>query len=134
MILPAPKRRAIPVSIKLAVCLRTLGVKESEIDWSHEPALGLRAINGADYDPPQHDPSCIEIRRKADHAHITFRDNGTGRSDITTIAKVRRLTKEQEEFQRKVLSRPCGAKRQPTGNFPAGRKMQSRNEFRRKER
>lgn len=124
----APKRREPPLSVKLAVALRALGVKEDDIEFSHEPALGLRAINadGTDYDPPQHDPNYLFIRTRAAHKHITFKDNGTGRSDITTIAKVRRLTKEQEDFQRKVLARPCGEKRQRTGNWPSGRKLQSR--------
>lgn len=45
------------------------------------------------------------------------------RKDTSIVAKVRRLTKEQEDFQRKVLARPCGEKRQPTGNFRSGRKI-----------
>lgn len=123
-----PPRRKPSLSVKLAVALRALGVAEAEIDWSHEPALGLRAINddGTDYKPPQNDPNYLFIRKRAEHDAITFKNNGTGRGDITTIAKVKRLTKEQEEFRRKVLARPCGAKRTPTGNWPPGRKIQSR--------
>lgn len=47
------------------------------------------------------------------------------RTDTGIVAKVRRLTKEQEAFQRKVLARPCGEKRQRTGNWPS-RKMRGR--------
>lgn len=134
-----PKRREPPLSVKLEVALRALGLTEAQINWSHEPALGLRAINeaGTDYEPPQHDPGYLFIRLRPDHAHITFKDNGTGRSDITTIAKVKRLTKEQEDFRRKVLSRPCGQKRERTSKIRSrgfrkqSRPMRSTHEVRR---
>lgn len=48
------------------------------------------------------------------------------RKDAGIVAKVRTLTKEQEAFQRKVLARPCGQKRERSGNWPSGRKLQSR--------
>ncbi|HLH92111.1 MAG TPA: hypothetical protein VKX28_27065 [Xanthobacteraceae bacterium] len=54
------------------------------------------------------------------------------RRDTSIVAKVRRLTPEQEEFQRKVLARPCGQHREPTGNWPRGRRLQSRGFERRK--
>ena len=80
-----PKRRPIPLHVKLDVALRALGLKESEIDWSHEPALGLRAIrdDGTDWSPAQHDPDFIFIRKSPEHDHITFKNNGTGRGDLT---------------------------------------------------
>lgn len=110
MTYPSPARRTIPLSIKLAVALRALGVKASDINWSHEPALGLRAINedGTDYDPPQHDPEYIFIRTKVQHSHITNKNNGTGRSDKGAIAHVRHLTEAQEETRRRILARNEG--------------------------
>lgn len=48
------------------------------------------------------------------------------RRDTSIVAKSRRLTREQEEFRRKVLDRPCGAKRERSGNFPRGRKIRGR--------
>lgn len=92
-----PTRRAIPLSVKLDVALRALGLHGIAIDWSHEPALELRAINdeGTDWKPPQHDPAYIFIRRKAEHAEITFKDNGTGRGDLTAIAHSKRLVQSQ---------------------------------------
>lgn len=103
-----PPRRQIPLAVKLEVALRALGLKESEIDWSHEPALQLRAYDRHDYSPAQHDPAFIFIRRKAAHAEITFKDNGTGRGDLTAIAHSKRLTKKEEEFRRRLLAKDTG--------------------------
>lgn len=99
-----PKRRAIPLSVKLDVALRALGVKASDIDWSHEPALELRAINddGTDWKPPQHDPAFLLIRKRAEHDHITFKDNGTGRGDLTAIAHARGVRDDQRLHQAKL--------------------------------
>src|SRR6185437_515105 len=120
MSLPAPPRRALPLSVKLQVALRALGLRESEIDWSHEPALQLRAINdhGTDYDPPQHDPRFIEIRSRAAHKHITFTDNGTGRGDITAIAQARKVRSANSQhiarMQAKLGMNPAPAPKRGT--------------------
>jgi hypothetical protein len=105
-----PKRRPIPLHVKLDVALRALGLKESEIDWSHEPALGLRAIrdDGSDYEPRQHDPDFIFIRKSADHDHITFKDNGTGRGDLTAIAHVRRTAAKDQHHKAVLAAKTSG--------------------------
>lgn len=103
-----PPRRAIPVSIKLAVALRALGLRETEINWSHEPALGLRAFDDRDYDPPQHDPEYIFIRTKPKHDEITFKDNGTGRSDLGAIAHVKRVARNEAEHRAEMTAKLTG--------------------------
>lgn len=55
------------------------------------------------------------------------------RKDTGIVAKVTRLTKEQEDFRRKILARPCGQKRERTGSWSQGRKIQSRG-FQQRER
>jgi hypothetical protein len=107
---PAPARKPLPLSAKLAVALRTLGVTESDIDWSHEPALGLRAINeaGTDYLPAQHDPAFIFIRTREIHDAITFKDNGTGRGDLTAIAHVKRVGKKHEGHLAAIAAKLLG--------------------------
>lgn len=109
--LRAPPRKAIPLGVKLSVALRALGLKETGIDWSHEPALQLRAINeaGTDYDPPQHDPNFLFIRKRAEHDHITFKDNGTGRGDLTAIAHVKRVVRKEREHQERRTAKQTGA-------------------------
>lgn len=136
----APRRKRIPDSVKLCVALLALGKKPSEIDWSHEPALGLRAINeaGTDYDPPQLDPRYLFIRDRAEHDHLTFEDNGTGRGDLTAIAHVKRTVRKQAEHQARVAAKVTGEEPPPrrrkqairSGGFDKGhRPMRSRNTF-----
>lgn len=52
-----------------------------------------------------------------DHWNLTPRliapHREKSRKDTGIVAKVRRLTKDQEEFQRRVLQRECGQKREP---------------------
>lgn len=91
-----PARKRIPDKVKVAVLLRMLGLAGKRIEWSHEPALGLRAINdaGTDYDPGQHDPDFIYARTVEQHAVLTNKNNGTGRSDKGGIAHVKQLVKK----------------------------------------
>ena len=120
----APRRKSIPLGVKLAVALRALGVKASEIDYSHEPALGLRAINddGTDYKPAQLDPEFIFIRARAAHDEITFKDNGTGRGDLTAIAHVRRTASKHGAHVQRIAAKGTGQKPPPK----RGRRLQSR--------
>lgn len=53
--------------------------------------------------------------------------------DTSIVAKVRRLAREHEEFRRKLLTRAPGQKRERSGRWPQGRKLQSRG-FQRRER
>jgi len=43
----------------------------------------------------------------------------TAKVDIPQAAKIKRLAPEVEEFRRKVLAKPCGHKRKPTGRWPS---------------
>jgi hypothetical protein len=141
---PAPARRPIPLGTKLAVALAALGVRESDIDWSHEPALGLRAINddGTDYVPAQHDPAFIFIRPRADHDRITFKDNGTGRGDLTAIAHVKRASRKHHQHLAAIAAKLLGGdppaparkvRKIVSRGFEKGqRPLRSRNDLRRK--
>lgn len=119
-----PARRPIPLSVKLDVALRALGLDGVTIEWSHEPALQLRAINaaGTDWKPGQHDPRYIEIRRRAEHAERTFKNNGTGRSDLGAIAHSKRLVRSQQQHGQRLAAK-LGA---PAPVEKPKRKIQSR--------
>lgn len=132
-----PIRRPIPLSVKLDVALRALGLKPGEINWSHEPALELRPINddGSDWKPGQHDPDYLFLRSKPEHDRITFKDNGTGRGDLTAIAHTKRLVKRQQEHGARIAARVYGEPAPVTrpkrkiasrGFSPGHRKLQSR--------
>jgi len=41
------------------------------------------------------------------------------RADTSSVAKMKRLTEDQVEFVRKVLSRPCGGKRERKSRIPS---------------
>ena len=89
-----PKRRAIPLSVKVEACLMMLGFDPKHVQWDHFPSLGLRPVNasGTDYDPPQHDPRYIVPMTTIAHAVKT---NGPAhdksQSDKGRIAKTKRL-------------------------------------------
>lgn len=50
----------------------------------------------------------------------------TAKIDVPAIAKGKRLTKAQEDVRRRCLEKPCGQKRELTGNWRSGRKIQNR--------
>lgn len=108
---PAPKRKPVPDRVKVQALLRMLGLAGKTIEWSHEPALALRAINddGTDYKPAQLDPRYIVARERAKHARLTNEDNGSGRSDKGAIAYVRHLGRDSLEHREKMAAKLTGA-------------------------
>ncbi|MDQ0422372.1 hypothetical protein J2045_003420 [Peteryoungia aggregata LMG 23059] len=106
------RRKAIPLSVKLEVALRKLGLTIEQIHWDHSPPLALREWDPVKQDtiPPANDPRHIELLLITDHKTKTFGRGGekritTAGSDIHAIAKVRRLTKAQEEARRRMLAK-----------------------------
>lgn len=139
-ILPAPppnwKRPRVPMKTQRDVALDQLGFESPQLD--HDPALGLRSFDTEANDtiPAANSRAHLKWMSSAAHRAKTGGRRGEQRStsygsDAHAMAKLDRLTPQQEAVRR-AITKPCGAKRQPTGNFPRGRKMQSRNEFRRK--
>lgn len=127
----SPKRKSIPLSVQVEVLKRMLGLDKVKIDWSHEPALQLRVINdaGTDYVPAQLDPDYIVARRCEEHDRITFKDNGTGRGDLTAIAHVRRSADDDRRHQTtmaaKVFGTPAPREDKPRRKWPT-RKFNSK--------
>lgn len=97
-----PKRKAIPVGVKLAAALRMLGFAETEIEWHHSPPLGQRPYDEHDYDPPQLDPDHIEIMPKDAHR------KRTAEIDVPAIAKSTRITTAHERFKATLLAKATG--------------------------
>jgi hypothetical protein len=95
-----------------------LGLTGKALDWSHEPALQLRAYDEHDYDPPQHDPRFIRPRTKEAHAVLT---NGTAvplSGDKSQIAKVRRVREGQAAFRARLLAKEAGEE-SPRSRWPS---------------
>lgn len=136
-------RKAIPLSVKLAVALRMLGFRpEDEVQFDHDPALGLRPWNEEtqDFVPPQLDPDAIVIKTKAAHRTKTSGRKGERRvtsygSDQHAIAKIDRVEKDEAAFRARLLAkdaamaerRPVRPKRKiPSRGFSGSRPFQSR--------
>ena len=138
-----PKRKAIPNRIKILVVIRQDGRckccnerldRVDKTEFNHRPALVNRDINkeGTDYIPEQLSPDYIEALHAGCHKTRTFGTKATtAGSDIHTAAKVKRIRRKRETFSETVLGRRPGQKRKPTGRWARGRKLQSRNTFRR---
>lgn len=124
-------RRHMPLSVKLDAALNALGLLGIDVEWDHNPPLGLRErdpVTGR-YTPDENDPRYIEPMVKQAHREKTVGHPATcADGDIHKIAKARRLEREMEEFRARLLERPRKDDR-PKNKWPK-RKMESRGSAR----
>jgi hypothetical protein len=120
----ASRRKHIPLMVKLHAALYQLGFEPHEVELDHDPALALRPIDPETGDtiPPANDPKALIWRPKAEHREKTFGRGGekritTAGGDIHAIAKARRLSKEHEEFRRRLTEKPPREER-PKSKWP----------------
>lgn len=113
----AGRRKKIPDKVKLIAALRRFNLELTQVEFNHTPPLALREYDPVAKDtiPPANDPDHIEMLLIEEHRVQTFGRGGTKRittagSDIHAIAKVRRLTKAQEEARRRMLAKEQGEK------------------------
>ena len=104
-----PPRKHMPLKVKLAAALFCLGLDPDDVDWHHEPPLGLRPIDPitGDTDPPANNPKHIIPMARAGHKARTP-------ADVTAIAKVKRVSRKHEAFRQRLLAaepHPEGKKR-----------------------
>ena len=126
MSVEAPKRRkSIPLLVKLHAALYQLGLEPHACDLDHEPALGLRAWDEEKRDtvPPANDPRFLIWRPRPGHKTKTFARKGESQlsgsdGDIQRIRRLRRLSKDQEEFQRRLLAKETGEARPKSRRWP----------------
>lgn len=118
-------RKAIPDRVKLIAALRRFGLVIEQVQFDHAPALALRPINPVTGDtiPPANDPEHIQMLLIVEHKAKTFGPGGekritTAGSDIGNIAKTRRVTKDQEDFQRRMLAKEAGEKPERKSKWP----------------
>ena len=117
---PVGFRKAIPLLVKLKVVLRQNGkcthcnAQLGELDgleFDHVPALQLRiwCEETKDTIPPVNSVEHIEAKHSDCHDVKTYGSKATGRgSDITEIARTKRLNRETEEFRRRILAKTEG--------------------------
>lgn len=120
-----PKRKRIPDRVKLIAALAAMGLTIEEVEFDHDPALGIRRVNPATGDtiPPANDPKHIKMLLIADHKVKTFGPGGekritTAGSDIHKINKIKNLSKAQEESRRRILEKPPREERKPKTRWP----------------
>lgn len=121
-----PKRKAIPDRVKLIAALRRMGLTIEEVEFDHNPALALRDLDPKTGDtiPPANDPAHIHMLLITEHRKKTFGPGGekritTAGSDVHAIAKVRRLTKAQEEARQRMLAKAPGEKPERKSKWPS---------------
>jgi hypothetical protein len=144
--LARPKRKAIPVMVKLESvllhdstcphCQKKLGDLKG-LNFDHRPALINRPVSddGTDYVPPQLDPEFIEPMHIDCHKVRTFGPGGqkrvtTAGSDLHTRDKVVRLSDEAEEFRKALLSKaqpkkPGAGQNRTPGGLPRNKPQRS---------
>jgi hypothetical protein len=96
-----PKRRNVPLKIKLEAALLQLGLDPKACHLDHDPALSLRPLNetGTDFNPPQHDPRYLRWLSTIDHSLKTSGRKGESKlsvsgGDQAKAAKVKRIVRK----------------------------------------
>lgn len=131
------RRKRIPDRVKLIAALRRYGLTIEDVEFDHDPALALRPVNPATGDtiPPANDPEHIRMLLITEHRRKTFGPGGekritTAGSDVGNIAKVRRLSKKQEEMRRRMLAKESGTEpkaKRKWATRPFGRRKSHRD-------
>lgn len=117
-----PKRKQIPLAIKLLVWSRQRGrcaltgrrlASVYHCEWDHCPALALRpvAASGVDYDPPQLDPDYIMALAPDAHRAKTSEDMGR-------ISKAKRQLGAQERHDHRMMLKASGQKPETVSRWP----------------
>lgn len=119
------RRKTIPDRVKLIVTLRELGLTIEQVNFDHHPMLEMRPIDEETGEtiPPANDPDGIRLLLITDHKRKTFGPGGekritTAGGDIHALAHTRRLTKNQEEFRRRLLAKDSGEPVQRKSKWP----------------
>lgn len=105
-----PPRKYRPVHVERDAALNALGLLGKNIQYDHDPALGLRAFDPVTglYDPDELDPRYLVPRLVDEHSIKTNGSHIPLSGDKSKIAKLVRLETDPaggEEFRRKLLAK-----------------------------
>lgn len=113
--LAVKRRKSIPDRVKLIVALKRAGLTVDRVRFDHTPPLAMREWDekAGDTIPAANDPVYIQMLTLDEDRVKTYGRGGEKRAtvadgDIHKIAKMRRLTKAQEESRRRMLARDAG--------------------------
>lgn len=77
--------------------LLQLGLNPETAELDHRPPLAMRYRNpDGSYEPDANDPRYLRWLAPETHAEATFKDNGTGRGDLSNIAHLKRSRAKHE--------------------------------------
>ena len=104
------KRPGMPLGVKLRAALYALGLDPDDVDFDHNPPLAMRPIDPVTGDtvPPANDPRYIVPLARAGHKAKTFGSSVPLSSDISKIAKLKRVEKGEAEFRARLLAKDAG--------------------------
>jgi len=125
------KRPFMPLAVKLEAAILQLGLNPRAVEYHHDPELEVRPFDPItnQYSPAANDAKYIRVVSVAEHANITNKDNGTGRSSKTLVAHVRRSVSEHQRhtiaMAAKVLGTPAPQDDKPRRKW-ATRKFNSK--------
>jgi hypothetical protein len=142
---PVGFRKAIPVDVKFDAVIRQEGrcktCGASLESWKltqfdHVPAIHLRGWDAVEKDsiPGSNDPEYIHAKHKDCHAKKTTGRKGESKlnaihGDTAEIAKLRRMTKAEIEFRRRLLSKN---EEEPEAERPKPKSRWAKRPFNRK--
>lgn len=125
------KRPHMPVSVQRDAALIALGLDPANIDWHHEPALGIRPYDAetGKWTPDANDPRhIVPLAREAHAARYT--------KDRQAVDKTRRNGESEAEFRQKMLAKigqedkPKDVKKWRWGSRPLRSRQPNRTEER----
>lgn len=92
-----------------------------DVRFDHRPAVSQRLFDPVANDtvPSIHDPKFLDAIKSASHDRLTFKNNGSGRGDVTAAAHVKNGAKAHQEHRQRVAQRECGQHYEPKGTIPS---------------
>ena len=96
-------RPSMPLSVKLDAALYALGLEPGNVDWHHEPSLGIRPYDPetGKWIPDANDPRHIVPLAKDTHKTQTTVDR-------KAIDKTRRNGEAEQAFRTRLLAKDTG--------------------------
>lgn len=118
-----PKRKPVPIKIALRVALRQAGLDPDHVRLDHHPALELRLADEVAglYDPDQHDERYLQWISTKTHDVKTFGTHVPLSGDLSKIAKLKRVERNEAEFRARVLAKEPGTSSRPKSKWPKRR-------------